>query len=463
MALIHPFTQANRRSTVALAAIFASRMMGLFMILPVLAISYTQYTDASPQLMGTALGIYGLCQALLQIPFGMVSDKMGRKPVILLGLSIFILGSVVAAMSQSIFGLIIGRGLQGAGAVGSVIIALVADLTPEDKRTQAMAIVGVSIGTSFGVAMILGPIINSFGGMSAIFWLTAVLGLLSMVVLLSFVPTPKDSHSHRDTDVLTEDLLATLKNPSLRRLDFGVFTLHAMLSALFLLLPKVMTTLGLPTEQHWHVYVPALIGALFIMVVGTYIGESQRRMKEVVCSSTALLILSLLGFWQLSSTGLITLTGLMIIFFGVFSLLEACLPSLVSKIANPSTKGTAMGIYSTSQFLGIFVGGSLGGQILAHYGPNGIFITCLTLVSLWFTAALSMAKPAYLSAQMLKVGITSRQAAEALSQHIGTFPGVFEAEIREDDGIAYLKIDSKITSLEAIASVIEVWQKKSQP
>ena len=242
MPLIHPFTQVHRRATLALSGIFASRMMGLFMILPVLAISYDQYRDASPELMGTALGIYGLCQAMLQVPFGMVSDRLGRKPVILLGLGIFIFGSIVAALSHSVFGLIIGRGLQGAGAIGSTITALVADLTPEDKRTQAMAIIGISIGSSFGLAMIFGPIINNLGGLSAIFWITAGLGLISILLLLTAVPSPEQSTAHRDTDVLMDDLLATVNNPSLRRLDFGVFTLHAILSAGFLLIPNIIAS-----------------------------------------------------------------------------------------------------------------------------------------------------------------------------------------------------------------------------
>ena len=382
----------STRSTLALSAIYAARMLGMFMILPVIGVSYTAYKQATPELMGVAVGIYGLFQAILQIPFGLLSDKIGRKPIIVLGLCIFIVGSLVAALTDSIVGLICGRALQGAGAIGSTITALLSDLTPENKRTQAMATVGVSIGASFGLAMIIGPLLHGIGGLSAIFWLTAGMGALAIIGLLTIVPSPPITRAPFVSDGKAPPLISTLKNSNLCRLDFGIFTLHATLSALFLIIPNMMNNAGIPMHSHWMLYLPAMLVALCVLIIGTVIAEKYKRMKEVVCVSIALLTLSIMQLWLAHATQ-ISLTLGLCLFLSMFSLLEACLPSLVSKIASRNTKGTAMGVFSTSQFLGIFIGGSIGGQIIASHGTEGIFIACLSLMTLWLLIACTMPRP----------------------------------------------------------------------
>ncbi|MBM3203414.1 MFS transporter, partial [Candidatus Woesearchaeota archaeon] len=356
-------TAGEMRASASLAAIYMLRMIGMFLILPVFAVMSRDLSDATPVLVGLAISAYGLTQAVFQIPFGLWSDRYGRKKLIALGLLIFAGGSVVAALSDSIYGIIAGRALQGAGAVAAVVMALAADLTREEHRTKAMAMIGISIGISFALSMVTGPVLTRWLGLSGLFWIIAVLALLAIVVLFVAVPDPAVSRFHRDAQARPASFGSVLNNPELLRLDFGIFCLHLILTASFVVLPVILRdSLQLETPSHWQVYLPVFVLAMASMVPFVILAEKKRKMKPVFLSFIALVAVADAGFMWLGSSfwGVFTLLYL---FFTAFNLLEATLPSMISKIAPPDLKGTAMGIYSTSQFLGAFAGGAGGGWI----------------------------------------------------------------------------------------------------
>ncbi len=444
---------SERRTALSLASIYSFRMLGLFMILPVFSLYAHGLKGVTPTMVGLALGIYGLTQAILQIPFGMLSDRIGRKPIITLGLLIFVVGSIVAALAShanSIEGIIIGRALQGGGAIGSAVLALAADLTREEHRTKVMATIGMTIGVSFAIAMIGGPLINNWLGLSGIFWLTAVLGLTGIAVLHLWVPTPKHSRLHRDTEAVPAQFTEVLADTQLLRLDLGIFTMHLVLTALFVALPVALRDVaGLPADHHWYVYLPVMALGFFSMVPFIIIAEKKRRMKEIFISAIALLALANLGLFEFHQT----LTGIVVtlwLFFTAFNLLEATLPSLVSKMAPAQSKGTAMGMYSSSQFLGIFVGGWAGGWMYQHHGFSGVFLFCAGMAGLWLVVALTMRSPSYLSTFLLNVGDIDQARARTLNDALSGIRGVAEAVIIPEDQVAYLKVDNKILDKEAL-------------
>ena len=331
------------RAAGSLAAVFSVRLLGLFMIYPVFAAYASNLSGANPYLIGEALGIYGLSQGLLQIPFGLLSDRVGRKVMIVLGLILFGIGSAVAALSTSISGVIIGRALQGSGAIGSVILALVADLTTEENRTKAMALVGISIGASFMIALVTGPLIADFVGVSGIFWLMVGLALVGIAITEFVVPNPGRVRVHRDAEAVPALIGSVLRNKELLRLDFGVFALHAMLTANFLVVPGLLRgTLGVAVHDQWIVYLLVLLVSVAVMVPAIIIAEKYRRMKGVFVSSVAALVVSSIMLY-LGAGNLFVLLAALIVFFSAFNVMEASLPSLITKAAPPDTKGTAMG------------------------------------------------------------------------------------------------------------------------
>jgi len=442
----------ERRSAMSLASIYSFRMLGLFMILPVFSLYAHGLKGVTPTQIGLALGIYGLTQAILQIPFGMLSDRIGRKPIITLGLLIFVIGSVVAAMAthaNNISGIIIGRALQGGGAVGSAVLALAADLTREEHRLKVMATIGMTIGVSFAIAMIGGPLINNWVGLSGIFWLTAILGLTGIAVLHFWVPTPRHSRLHRDTEAVPAQFKEVLSDTQLLRLDLGIFTMHLVLTALFVALPVALRDTGLAEDHHWYVYLPVMALGFFTMVPFIIIAEKKRRMKQIFAGAIAVLGLATLGLYEFHQT-LSTIVVALWVFFAAFNLLEASLPSLVSKLAPAQSKGTAMGVYSSSQFLGIFVGGSVGGWMFQHYGFDGVFLFCSGMVSLWLLAALTMRSPRYLSTFLLNVGDIDQARARALGVELAQIPGVAEAVVIAEDRVAYLKVDNTALDRDAL-------------
>lgn len=436
-------TPKERRSAVALAGIFSFRMLGLFMILPVFALYAENLAGVTPTLVGLAIGIYGLSQAALQIPFGMASDRLGRKPVIIFGLLLFAAGSVVAAVSTSIEGVIAGRALQGAGAVAAAIMALAADLTREEHRTKAMAVIGMSIGMSFLVAMVAGPLLDKWIGVPGIFWLTAGLALAGIAILLLLVPTPAVSRRHRDAEPVPDQFRQVLRDGQLLRLDFGILVLHLVLTASFVVLPLVLRDAGLAPADHWMLYLPVMALGMAAAIPFIIIGEKKRRMKQVVVGAVAVLALGQLLLIEFHS-GLLAVGIVLWVFFSAFNLLEATLPSLIAKTARADSKGTAMGVYSSSQFIGAFIGGAAGGSLYGAFGFSGVFAFCAGLIALWLLLAASMHEPRHLATRMLNVGHVDETRAAELEAWFSDIPGVAEAVVNAEDGVAYLKVDNDI-------------------
>lgn len=376
------------RVTITLALIYFLRMLPLFMLLPVLTLAGNQYPDASPQLLGIALGIYGLTQAGLQIPLGMLSDRFGRKPIIVAGLCLFIIGSLLAAISTSVYELILGRTLQGAGAVAAAIMALAADLTRPQVRTKTMACIGISIGIAFSIAFILGPFLYTKIGLSGLFYVGIGLALLAIVLLLTGLP---QSESNKQPSALKLiDLKSALSDPNLRPFYWSILITHFILMANFVVIPiTLQDVIALTVSSHWQVYLSAMLASLLIMLPFMIFGEKLNKTRLFFISSIALMLLSQLGFIVLHST----LTFLIIIvflsiFFGAFNYLEALLPSTLSKKADPNKKGTALGIYATLQFIGMFLGGTLGGYLHQSVNITSVHWLCLILASLWLASAI---------------------------------------------------------------------------
>lgn len=386
-------TPTERRAASSLATVMALRMLGLFMILPVFSLYASQLEGATPTLIGLGMGIYGLTQGLFQIPFGTLSDHYGRRKIIVLGLIIFTIGSVISGIADSMTGMIIGRALQGMGAVGSTIIAMIADLTRPEQRTKAMAISGMTIGMSFTLAMILGPVLANWINL---FWLASLFGIFGIILLFTWVPTPTVNpawHSEAEPDVT--QFSSILKDTELMRLNLGIFLLHAVFTASFVIIPlSLQNLLGLVGEQQWKFYLPTLILGFLLSVPFIITAEKKRRLKPFFLGAIATLGIAELLLWFFAQNLLLSAVSLLL-FFAAFSLLEAFLPSLVSRTAPPSRKGTALGIYSSSQFLGIFVGGTLGGWLYGTLGLTHVYLFCVVLTGLWFVVAFGMKKPQY--------------------------------------------------------------------
>jgi MFS family permease len=442
------------RAASALAAVFSVRLLGLFMIYPVFADYARQLSGATPYKTGLALGIYGLSQGLLQIPFGLLSDKIGRKLMIVLGLIIFGIGSAVAAVSTSIDGVIVGRVLQGAGAVGAVILALVADLTAEESRTQAMAMVGITIGASFMVALVAGPILAGFVGVSGIFWLMVGLAALGIAITVFLIPGPRYDRVHRDAETVPAMLGSILKNPELLRLDFGIFALHAMLTASFLVVPALLhARLNVNSHSQWMIYLPVLLISVAVMVPAIIIAEKHRRMKAVFVAAVAALVVSQCML-VVGKDDVYVVLAAITLFFAGFNVMEASLPSLVTKTAPPEAKGTATGIYSSSQFLGIFIGGVVGGWVHQTAGSGGVFACSGGLALLWLLVAATMKQPSYLTTRLIRIRDDGVLHAKELAAMLRQVPGVAEAVVIAEEELAYLKVDSRTFDADMAQSLV---------
>jgi len=443
-------TPLERRASYSLASIYSLRMMGLFMILPVFSLYADGLTHTTPILLGLAIGAYGLTQALFQIPFGMLSDRFGRKPVITFGLLLFAFGSIVAANADTITGVIIGRALQGSGAIAAAIMALTADLTQEEHRTKAMAVIGMSIGLSFAVSLVLGPVFNEWIGVRGIFWMTAVLAVAGIFMLRFGVPQPAHSIIHRDAEPVRGYFAAVLRDTQLLRLDMGVFILHMILTASFVVLPFALRDYAdIAVADHWHVYLPVLLISMLVMVPLVVLAEKYRHIKQVYVGAIVLVALGQFGL-SMFYDSLIGVFLTLLLYFLAFNVLEALLPSLIAKFAPADKKGTAMGVYSTSQFSGAFVGGVVGGTVYGMAGLDAVFLFCAVAALIWVGVAATMQTPRYLSNFMLHVGTLDAGGQRQMLIDLKKMPGVHEVTIVAEEGAAYLKIDSRVADKEAL-------------
>ena len=385
-------TPGERRASVSLALIFALRMLGLFLVLPVFALEARRYPGGDDAaLVGLAMGVYGLTQALLQIPLGMASDRLGRKPVIRAGLALFAVGSGVAVWAPSVHWLIAGRAIQGAGAISAAVTAFIADSTRDSVRTKAMALVGISIALMFALSLALAPLLAAQIGLRGLFGLTTALALVGMAVVAWVVP-PEPALQR---DAGRGGLREVLAHPGLLRLDFGVFALHAIQLSMWMAVPAVLVRAGLAAGQHWQVYLPAVVLAFLIMGGALFRLERKGHLRGVFLFSIALVLLVQIGFLALGEApSVLAAATLLCLFFTGFNALEASQPSLVSRLAAPAHRGTALGVYNTLQSLGFFAGGAVGGWLSKTQGASAIFMSCAALALLWLLLAWPMEAPA---------------------------------------------------------------------
>ncbi len=382
------------RAGLSLASLFALRMLGLFLILPVFAVHAPQLAGGSDRtLVGMALGVYGLTQGILQIPYGMASDRYGRKRVIVIGLLLFALGSFVAAWASDIHTVILGRAIQGAGAIAAPVTAFLADNTREEHRTKAMAMIGGSIGLSFAVSLAAAPALYHGIGMEGIFELTGALSLAAIWMTLAVVPAEPRSAGDPVRRLRAGALGEVLRNTEQLRLNLGIFSLHVVQMAIFVVIPTALVRYGgLPVDEHWKIYLPVVIGSFVLMVPPLIHAERRGRLKFLFLAAVALLLAVELGL-AVCYTNFRMAIALLLAFFVAFNVLEASLPSLVSRIAPPASRGTALGVYNTTQALGLFVGGALGGWLAGRFGDSAVFVFGFAVIALWLGVAWGMRVP----------------------------------------------------------------------
>ncbi|MCS3604067.1 MFS family permease [Buttiauxella sp. BIGb0471] len=449
----YKMTPVELRATWGLGTVFSLRMLGMFMVLPVLTTYGMALQGASEALIGIAIGIYGLAQAIFQIPFGLLSDRIGRKPLIIGGLLIFVLGSVIAALSDSIWGVILGRALQGSGAIAAAVMALLSDLTREQNRTKAMAFIGVSFGVTFAIAMVLGPIITHNLGLNALFWMIAILATCGILITLWVVPNSKSHVLNRESGMVKGCFSKVLAEPKLLKLNFGIMCLHIMLMSTFVALPGQLEQAGFPASEHWKIYLCTMLIAFASVVPFIIYAEVKRRMKRVFVGCVALLLIAEIVLWGSGPHFWELVLGVQL-FFLAFNLMEAILPSLISKESPAGYKGTAMGIYSTSQFLGVAIGGSFGGWIDGLFDSQTVFLAGALLAMIWLLVSSTMTEPPYVAS--LRIELPEDVADdETLKQRILAQNGVSDVNIITQERSAYVKIDSKLTNRFEIEQLVK--------
>lgn len=434
----------ERRATWSLSLIYMVRMLGLFIVLPVFSLFGDHYSDSTPLLVGLAIGIYGLLQACLQIPFGMLSDRIGRKKVVTFGLMLLALGSVIAATSDTIYGVIAGRALQGSGAIAAALMALAADLTRDEQRTKVMASMGATIGFAFILALILGPVLIRWFSIDGLFWLTAASAVLAIVILHTLVPTPERCQYSADTGANAATMKRLLRHRQLLRLDFSIFMLHLIITAVFFAIPLGLRDAGLASDRQWLVYLPAVVLA-FAVMIPLIIWAERKAMQGILLFCVAGLAVTQLLF---AGPGLLGLDagviGLFVgitLFFCFLNTLEALLPSLVSRLAPAAAKGSAMGIYSSSQFTGAFVGGTGAGWLYGSVGMSGLFVAVALLCLVWGLVLLGFRPPRKMATHRRALSAQQLNGGPDLLAELESIPGVEEVVIALDEGVAYLKVD----------------------
>ncbi len=443
----------EKRTAVSLASVFAFRMLGLFMLMPVLAIYGKDLAGFSPLWIGLAIGAYGLTQAMLQIPMGWLSDKFGRKRIIVAGLIVFAIGSIVAAMAESIYMVTLGRALQGMGAIASAVLALAADLSRDEQRPKVMAVIGMCIGLSFALAMLLGPMVASEFGIEGLFWLTAILALCGIVIVLTIVPTAVNRAPKGETSAALSDIKKLIQNPQLARLDVGVMFLHLTLTAMFVVLPNKLIEDGLAAEQHWQLYIPVLLLAFILMAPVMIIAIKKEKEKQAFVGSIALIVASLmtLTFVAHSSIGIaICMLG----YFIAFNYLEATMPAMVSRMAPANQKGSAMGVFSSGQFFGAFLGGILGGFIASQDSVESVFAAAALVGVIWLAIAWGMKIPPRSKLISFLTQLDTEQEAEKLAASLVALKGVVEATVVLEENRTYLKVKNTEFDLEKAQALV---------
>lgn len=447
-------TSTEKRAGLGLASIYGLRMLGLFIILPIFALYAEKLPGGeSHLLMGIALGAYGLTQAVLQIPAGWMSDRYGRKPIIYTGLLIFAIGSFVAASADNIYWVIAGRAIQGAGAINAAVMALTADLTREEHRTKAMAMIGMTIGITFSISLILSPMLNGLLGVPGIFAMTGLLALFAMAIVRFVIPAPAITRFHSDTEANGSKFAEVLKNPELRRLDFGIFSLHAILMSVFMQVPFVLQRDGLEASAHWKIYLPVMLIAFVLMVPPIIIAETKAKLKPVFMAAVALAMCAQLML-MLMQDSLWGVAAALLIFFTAFNVLEATLPSMISKIAPLAAKGTAMGVYSSVQFLGAFFGASVGGALMQYVGGNAVFVFAIALLFVWLIVVSGMQPLAVVRTKMYHLSEMSDAQGARLQQQLAKLQGVKEALVVAAECMACLKVDMQGFDEDAVEQLV---------
>ncbi|MDE2117189.1 MAG: MFS transporter [Betaproteobacteria bacterium] len=448
-------TPAERRASIGLAGIYGLRMLGLFIILPVFAL-YAEHLPGgdNKMLVGVALGAYGLTQAILQIPAGLMSDRYGRKPVIYISLLLFALGSLIAAFAHDIYWIIIGRVIQGSGALNAAVMALVADLTREEQRTKAMALIGITIGITFSISLVLSPLLYQAIGVPGIFAMTGVLALLAMLVVAYVIPNPAITRFHSDTEASGKHLGEVLRNMDLLGLNFGIFTLHAILMSVFMQVPSVLKNNGLEAAQHWHVYLPVLLLAFVLMVPPIFVAEKKAMMKQVFVGAIALAAVGQLTL-MLMQHSIWGMAAALTMVFTAFNILEASLPSLISKVAPLAAKGTAMGVYSSMQFFGAFVGASVGGLLMQYFGGNAVFVFALVLLLLWLAVASTMQVSAAVRTRLYHLPELDEAGSGTLQRQLAQVRGVHEVMVVAAECMACLKVDMQVFDEAAVEQLLK--------
>lgn len=439
----------ERRSVLALALVYLFRMLGLFLVMPVISVAADGLSGADTALIGTAIGIYGLTQASLQVPMGMWSDKIGRKKVIIIGLLLFALGSLICANAHDIMVLIVGRAVQGSGAIASTLMALLSDVTREQNRTKAMATVGISIGASFMLSLILGPWIFDLVGLSGLFYLSFAFSFLGMALILLAVPSVVQHSFRRDTTPSRIALGRVVKDRKLIFLDISVLLLHASLTALFVTVPNLLITrFGISLPHHSLLYL-VIMGFAFVgMLPLVIVAEAKGQMKKVICSVVFLLGLSVISLQWAPSFWVFAI--LLCVYFVGFNTLEAVLPSLISKQAPVGYRGTAMGVFSTHQFMGSFIGGIVGGWLLQTYTSSGLFTAVGIVLLIWTFVALLQPAPRQLSSLAFSLLEMSDEDISQLAEDLSRIQGVEDMQIFRDEGTVYLKVDKKLLNKDAL-------------
>lgn len=446
-------TPSERRATWGLGSVFSLRMLGMFMVLPVITTFGLDLKDATSTLTGFAIGVYGLTQAIFQIPFGLLSDRIGRKPLIIAGLIIFIAGSLVAAFSDSIYGIIVGRALQGAGAISAAVMALLSDVTREQNRTKAMAFIGISIGITFAIALVLGPILANIVGLSGLFQGIALLAFLAIIVTLYVVPDNPEHRKNCETAIVKGAIKRVLFDKQLTRLNFGILALHTLLMATFVALPLVMSDAGLDRGLHWKAYLYTMLIAFVSVLPFIIYAEKYRKMKQVFICCVVMMMLAEVTFLLAGKNLWLLYLGLQI-FFIAFNVMEAILPSLISKEAPAGYKGTAMGIYSTSQFLGVALGGSLGGLLYNINGAFAVFGGGLILTLIWLAVSMTLRQPPYVSSIRLDLPINNINY-QLIADILRRQPGVSDVVIIEEERAAYIKTDTKLSNRSQLEAMLQ--------